>query len=99
VQAVWLIAVQMLDGIGAGIFGVLIVLVVSDLTRGSGRFNITQGAVATAISLGAAISNLSAGFVVDAVGYAATFCCLAVIALMALMVFALGVPETRPAAA
>lgn len=93
---VWLIAVQVLDGVGAGIFGVLIVLVVSDLTRGTGRFNLTQGAIATAVSLGAAISNLSAGFVVDAVGYAATFCVLAAIALVALAVFAWGMPETRP---
>lgn len=91
----WLVAVQMLDGVGAGIFGVLIVLVVSDLTRGTGRFNVTQGAVATAISLGAALSNLCAGFVVDATGYAMTFGLLAMVALAALVVFALGVPETR----
>lgn len=92
----WLIGVQVLDGIGAGIFGVLVVLMVSDLTRGTGRFNVTQGAIATAVSLGAAISNLSAGFVVDAVGYAATFCVLAAIAVAALVVFAWGVAETAP---
>lgn len=43
-----LIAIQLLDGIGAGIFGVLSVLVIADLTRGTGRFNVSQGVIATA---------------------------------------------------
>ncbi len=43
----WLVGVQLLDGIGAGIFGALFPLVVADLTRGTGRFNISQGAVGT----------------------------------------------------
>ena len=43
VNPVYLVAVQLLDGIGAGIFGVVSVLVVADLTRGTGRFNLTQG--------------------------------------------------------
>jgi MFS family permease len=38
-----LVSIQLLDGVGAGIFGVLSVLVVADLTRGTGRFNITNG--------------------------------------------------------
>lgn len=43
VNPFYLVAVQLLDGIGAGIFGVVSVLVVADLTRGTGRFNLTQG--------------------------------------------------------
>ena len=43
INPVYLVAVQLLDGIGAGIFGVISVLVVADLTRGTGRFNLTQG--------------------------------------------------------
>ena len=46
-NAAWLLAVQALDGIGAGIFGALFPIVIADLTRGSGRFNVAQGAVAT----------------------------------------------------
>ena len=38
-----LVAIQLLDGIGAGIFGVVGVLVIADLTRGTGRFNLVQG--------------------------------------------------------
>ena len=53
VNPYYLVAVQLLDGIGAGIFGVVSVLVVADLTRGTGRFNLTQGALATATGVGA----------------------------------------------
>ncbi|MEH2024306.1 hypothetical protein [Nostoc sp.] len=31
------------DGVGGRIFGVLSVLMVADLTKGTGRFNVTQG--------------------------------------------------------
>jgi predicted MFS family arabinose efflux permease len=36
-----LIAIQILDGVGAGISGVVSVLVIADLTKGSGSFNLT----------------------------------------------------------
>ena len=45
----WLVSVQLLDGVGAGIFGALFPLVVADLTRGTGHFNVSQGAIATAM--------------------------------------------------
>ena len=38
----WLLGVQLLDGVGAGIFGALFPLVVADLTRGTGRFNVSS---------------------------------------------------------
>jgi MFS family permease len=37
----YLVSVQLMDGMGAAIFGVVSVLVISDLTRGTGRFNFT----------------------------------------------------------
>jgi MFS family permease len=91
----FLVAVQLLDGIGAGIFGVLSVLVVADLTRGTGRFNFVQGAIATATGIGASLSNLFAGIVVKQAGYNAGFLTLAGIAAIALLVFGLFMPETR----
>src|SRR6185312_16775971 len=51
VNPAYLVAVQLLDGIGAGIFGVVSVLVVADLTKGTGRFNLTQGALSTATGI------------------------------------------------
>ncbi len=91
----YLVAVQLLDGVGAGIFGVVGVLVIADLTRGTGRFNLMQGALATATGLGAALSNLVTGAVVQAAGFDAGFLTLAAIAAAALTFFALVVPETR----
>ncbi len=57
VNPYYLVGVQLLDGIGAGIFGVVSVLVVADLTKGTGRFNLTQGALATATGIGAGLSR------------------------------------------
>jgi MFS family permease len=97
VNPYYLVAVQLLDGIGAGIFGVVSVLVVADLTKGTGRFNLTQGALATATGIGAGLSNLIAGFVVKAAGFDAGFITLAAIAAGAAIFFFLAMPETRTA--
>jgi MFS family permease len=96
VNPIYLVAVQLLDGIGAGIFGVVSVLVVADLTKGTGRFNLTQGALATATGVGAGLSNLLAGFVVKAAGFDAGFIMLAAIAAAGTIFFWLAMPETRP---
>jgi MFS family permease len=50
----WLVGVQLLDGVGAGIYGAIFPIVVADLMRGTGRFNVAQGAIITAQSVGAA---------------------------------------------
>ena len=90
----WLVGVQMLDGIGAGIFGALFPLVVADLTRGTGRFNVSQGAITTALGIGAALSTSFAGVIVVEAGYSAAFLFLAAVASVALAVFWLAMPET-----
>lgn len=90
-----LVGIQLLDGIGAGIFGVVSVLVVADLTRGTGRFNLTQGALATGTGIGAALSNVLAGYVVKAAGFDAGFLTLAAIAGAGLLFFIAAMPETR----
>ncbi|ARD12719.1 MFS transporter [Pseudomonas savastanoi] len=90
----WLVAVQMLDGIGAGLFGALFPLMVKDLTQGSGRFNVSLGALSTLFGLGAALSNGLAGFVVHAAGYSAAFLTLAGVAAAAFCLLLVAVPET-----
>ena len=95
----WLVGVQLLDGVGAGIFGALFPLVVADLTRGTGHFNVSQGAIATAAGLGGALSAAAAGFIVVAAGYSAAFLFLAAIAAVALALFVVMMPETGPNAA
>jgi len=95
----WLVGVQLLDGIGAGIFGALFPLVVADLTRGSGHFNVSQGAIATAAGIGGALSTAAAGLIVVAAGYSAAFIALAGVAGAGLLLFLILMPETRPHAA
>ncbi|MGP9812493.1 MFS transporter [Rhodopseudomonas sp. NSM] len=91
----WLVGVQMLDGVGAGIFGALFPLVVADLTRGTGHFNISQGAIATATGIGGALSTAVAGLIVVTAGYSAAFLTLAAIAALGLVLFVALMPETR----
>ncbi|MEG0183401.1 MAG: MFS transporter [Stenotrophomonas sp.] len=93
----WLLGVQLLDGVGAGIFGALLPVIVSDLTQGTGRFNVTLGAVSTAFGLGAAFSPGLAGMIVQFAGYDVAFLTLAAIAVLA-FVLAMALPETRPRA-
>jgi MFS family permease len=92
----WLVSVQLLDGVGAGIFGALFPLVVADLTRGTGHFNVSQGAIATAAGLGGALSAATAGFIVVEAGYSAAFLFLAAVAALALGLFTALMPETGP---
>jgi MFS family permease len=92
----WLVGVQTLDGIGAGIFGALFPLVVADLTEGTGHFNVSQGAIATAQGIGAASSNAIAGLIVVSAGYSAAFLFLAAIAAVGFGLFWFAMPETAP---
>lgn len=89
------VAIQLLDGVAAGIFGVVSVLIASDLMRGTGRFNLAQGMTALAVGVGAAASNLTAGYAVQWFGYGAGFLWLTCVALCALIFFAVLMPETR----
>lgn len=93
-NAYYLVAVQCLDGIGAGIYGALFPIVVADLTRGSGRFNVSQGAVATAQGIGAAVSASVAGVIIVSAGYSAAFLALAAIAALGFGLYWLAMPET-----
>jgi MFS family permease len=95
----WLVGVQVLDGVGAGIFGALFPLIIQDLTHGTGRFNVSLGAATAAWGVGAALSNIIAGGIVVAAGYDAAFMSLGVIAGLGLALFWMAVPETGPEAA
>jgi MFS family permease len=94
----WLVGVQLLDGVGAGLYGALFPLIVADLMEGTGRFNIAQGAITTAQGIGAALSTTLAGFVVVNAGYSAAFLVLAAIAGAGLLLFWLAMPETKTVA-
>jgi MFS family permease len=96
-NAFWLIGVQLLDGIGAGIYQALTPLIISDIMRGTGRFNLAQGAVATTMGIGASVSGLAAGLAVDNFGYSVSFLAFSAAAAVAFLVFFGFMPETRDA--
>jgi MFS family permease len=94
-NAFWLIAIQLLDGVGAGIYQALTPLVIADIMHGTGRYNLAQGAVATTQGIGASVSALAAGVVVDHFGYSVSFLALGAAAAIAFFVFFVFMPETR----
>ncbi len=93
-----LVAVQLLDGLTGAVFAVLVPLTIADLTRDTGRFNLTQGLVGTMTGLGASLSPTFAGFVSDTFSSQSAFLGLAAIAVLGLAAVALLMPETRPTA-
>lgn len=94
----WLLGVQLLDGVGAGIFLALTPLLVADITRGTGRYNMVLGGVITAQGIGGSLSGLASGMVVDHFGYSAAFLALGLVAAGAFAVFLLFMPETMTSA-
>jgi len=91
-----LVVIQMLDGVAAAVLGVLVPLVIVDVTYGSGHFNLAQGIVGTATGIGASVSMLFASYLSDRFGSEVAFLSLAVSAAMALALVWLTMPETRP---
>jgi MFS family permease len=82
---------------------VVSILVIADLTRGTGRFNVTQGTLAAAVGIGASFSTTLAGYLAQRASYSVSFLCLAAIAAVAWILLFLLVPEsgskmTTPAA-
>jgi MFS family permease len=93
-HTVLLVAIQILDGIGAGVFGVVSVLVIADLTAGTGRFNLALGAITTAVGIGASLSQVIAGGLVHHFGDRSGFLFLAAVAASALAILYFAMPET-----
>lgn len=76
--------VQLLDGLGVGLLGILTPFLVERLTRGSGHFNLALAAVMTMQGLGAATSNIAAGYLTAHFGYPVAYLCHGAVALAAL---------------
>ena len=91
-----LVVVQLLDGVTASVFAVMVPLVIADLTRGTCHFNLGQGIVGTATGVGASLSATFAGYMTDRFGFGSAFAGLAAIALLGLTVLWSLMPETRP---
>jgi MFS family permease len=86
----------LLDGVSAAAIGVLLPLVIADLARDSGHFNLAQGIVGTGAGLGAALSPTFAGYLTDHYGSQTAFLGLAIAGILGLLLVILAMPETRP---
>ena len=95
-NAYFLVGVQSLDGLANGIFGMIFLLILRDVTDGTGRFNVAQGALTTLIGVGASLSNLIAGWIVQIAGYSSGFLFLAGVAVVGALIFGFLMPETAP---
>jgi MFS family permease len=79
-----------------GVYGVLLTLITSDLAKGTGRFNLLQGAVQSAMGLGGFVSNLLFGWIAKALGFNASFLGLAALAVVGGTLWQFRMSETKP---
>jgi MFS family permease len=86
---------QCLDGIGAGIYGVAVVALSADLTRGKGGFNTLIGLFATALAVGGVLGPVLSGSLVQHLGFKVTFYSFAALAAAGAALFSWTVPETK----
>jgi MFS family permease len=100
------VALQTLDGVGAGIYGVAVVALSADLARTRGRFNTLMGLFATALALGGVLGPLVSGLLLQSFGFAITFRVFALIGAAGAVLFTALMPaptrrasrQTRPLA-
>jgi len=92
-----MILVQLLDGVTGAVVTVLTILVITDLTTGTGRFNLAQGVVGTLIGISAATSTAVSGFIVSHFGDRLGFVSMAALTIAGLALLWVALPETKPA--
>jgi MFS family permease len=90
-----MVAIQVLDGLAAACFGVMVPLITNDIIGGSGRLNLSLGFVGFSIGIGATLSTAAAGWTADVLGDAEAFLFLGAVGLIAFVLVALAMPETR----
>ncbi|HME26924.1 MAG TPA: MFS transporter [Acetobacteraceae bacterium] len=90
---------SLLNAFSGAIFGVMMTVVVADLTRRTGGFNLTLGALGVAISVGASLSTFFTGISVAAFGVRVAALGLAIVGACGLALLWAGMPETKTSGA
>jgi MFS family permease len=90
-----LVFVQMLDGVSAAAFGVMLPLVAADLTRGTNRFNLCIGALGLAVGIGATLSTFLAGAIAEQFTPSVAFAALGAAGAAATLLVLFAMPETQ----
>lgn len=93
----FLVAAQILDGISGSVINVLTVLVITDLTAGTGRFNLARGFVGAMLGIAAALSTLGTGYLFQGFGVVTGFLSISAVAAAAAALIWIFVAETKPA--
>ncbi|WP_027820814.1 MFS transporter [Paraburkholderia bannensis] len=93
----FLVPVQMLDGLSAAVFGVMLPLIAADVAGGKGRYNLCIGLFGLSAGIGATLSTALAGFIADHFGNTVSFLGLATAGAAAVVMVWLVMPETRDA--
>lgn len=88
--------VQLLDGVAAASFGVMVPLVTSDVAGRTRHFNLALGLIGFSIGIGGALSTTFAGWIADRLGDPAAFAGLGAIGLVATLFLWAAMPETLP---
>jgi predicted MFS family arabinose efflux permease len=91
-----IVAAQVLDGISAAALGVIVPLMVANITRGTGRFNSALGVMGTIAGGAAALSTTLAGVMTNYVNTRFAFFGLSALAVVAVLTVVLFAPRTRP---
>ncbi|HEY7246025.1 MAG TPA: MFS transporter [Xanthobacteraceae bacterium] len=91
-----LIAVQFLDGVTGAILTVLTVVIVADLTAGTGRFNLARGAIGFLATLAASFSTAVSGFISQEIGRSAGFLGMGAVAAVGTLLVWLMLAESKP---
>mmetsp|Transcript_8325 Transcript_8325/g.9243 ORF Transcript_8325/g.9243 Transcript_8325/m.9243 type:complete len:642 (+) Transcript_8325:255-2180(+) len=90
------ISTQLLDSVGAGIFGTMHILVTNDISSRTGRFSLMMGLTSSAMCLGATVSGYIGQAIAEDYGYAMAFTCLGALSLVPLLLYTFFMPETLP---
>jgi MFS family permease len=90
-----LVPVQVLDGLSAAVFGVMLPLIAADVAGDKGRYNLCIGFFGLAAGIGATMSTAAAGFIADHFSNAISFFGLAAAGALAVVLVWAAMPETR----
>lgn len=91
-----ILSTQILDGVGAGFFGTMYVLVTSDISGGTGRFSLTLGLTTSAMSIGGTVSGYLGQALAQDIGYREAFGILGAMSFLPALLYFFCMPETLP---
>lgn len=91
-----ILSTQILDGVGAGVFGTMYILVTSDISGGTGRFSLMLGMTTAAMSIGGTVSGYLGEALAQDRGYKEAFFILAIMSAVPAFVYLFFMPETLP---